>query len=228
MPSIETNRRAENWYTRTSGWNNHIYARLLTGLAVYTSGLANIWRGSGKNRLTELARFQRNLARYIDQPAAARLLADPQLLKQSLLEATGFTVLLALLITWTLLSIYGFLVIPIIPIILLVVALSLLFTQLLNLLALSGDIYQKSRDEGQRQSAFQASSTTLRLTGFCLIALSLVLAFIPAWRAWSAIDLGVLVLFARLVYLARLLQLRWSALALVELEEEHSSVREAE
>ena len=166
------------------------------------------------------ARFLLDLATYIVQPETIRVMASTQLLRRALLETVAFTVLLTLAVVWTLLSVYGFLVIALVPVTLLVIALCLLFTHLIYLLALSSDIYQSQPDEGQRLFTYQASTTTLRIIGWLLVVLSLGLALVPGWRAWAAIDLGVLVLLARIIYLARLAQLRWSAFASLPLEEE--------
>jgi hypothetical protein len=216
----------ENWYTRLGGWDNRIYARLLSWLAAGTSMLATLCRGKTRAKIEGAACLLRNLALSVARPEAARLMASPQLLKKALIETVGFTALITLVAVWTLLSVYGFLTIAVVPVTVLVVVLCFLFTQLINLLALSGDMYQQSQDEGQRLIAHQASATTLRVVGCVLVALSLCLAFLPGWRTWVAIDLSALALFARMFYLARLTQLRWAALALVELEDETEALAE--
>lgn len=220
MPSQETKSEANNWYVRLNTWNNRIGARLLLWLAACVSWFARPWRGRTQARIEAAARFCRNLARYIVRPETARLMASPSLLGPALVETCGFTALLALTVAGTLLSIYGFLVIAIIPVLLLVILLTFAFTHLIYLLALSGDVYQKHQDESQRQFAHQASAAVLRFTGWVLAAFSLCLALLPAWRAWVAIDLSALLLLARLLYLARLAQLRWSVLALASFEDE--------
>jgi hypothetical protein len=220
MPSKEAKSVADNWYVRLNIWDNRIGARLLLWLAACISWFARFWRGGARARIEAAASFCRNLARYIVQPETARLMASPGLLGLALLETCGFAMLLTLATAGTLLSIYGFLVIEIIPVLLLVLVLTLVFTHLIYLLALSGDVYQKRQDEGQIRLAHQASAAVLRFLGWMLAALSLCLALLPAWRAWVAIDLSVLLLLARLFYLARLVQLRWSALALASFEDQ--------
>jgi len=220
MKSEETRTQMDNWYVRLNSWDNRIGARLLLWLAAGMGGFAGMWRGKARVRIEGMARFCRNLAQYIVQPEIARLIASPDLLKKTLMEAVGFTFLLVLATTWTLLSVYGYLDLNLIAIVLLVAIFSLLFTNLINLLAISGDAYQQFPDESQRQLSHQASAATLRVVGFVLVVLSLCLAWMPGWRAWAALDLSILVLLARLIYLTRLAQLRWAALALVSLEDE--------
>ncbi|HVU69165.1 MAG TPA: hypothetical protein VHD63_18685 [Ktedonobacteraceae bacterium] len=222
MATEETKKAAGNWYTRLNGWNNHVIARLLNWLALGLDGLARAGRGGVRTRMEGAARFCRNLARYIVQPATLSLMASPDLLKRALLESVGLTMLLTLAVVWTLLSVYGYLTIAVVPVTLLVVVLCLVFTHLIYLLALSSDIYQPHEDEAQRLFARQASSMTLRVVGWLLIALCLGLALLPGWRTWVAIDLGILILLARMLYLARLAHLRWSAFALLDLLEEAS------
>jgi hypothetical protein len=220
MPSNEPKSVTDNWYVRLNMWNNRIGARLVFWVAACVSWFARFCRGEARERIEALTRFCRNLARYIARPETARLMASPGLLGLALVETCGFTVLLTLATAGTLISIYGFLVIDIIPVLLLVIVLTFVFTHLIYLLALSGDVYQKRQDENQRRLAHQASAAALRFMGGVLTALSLCLALLPAWRAWVAIDLSVLLLLARLLYLARLAQLRWSVLALASFEDE--------
>lgn len=227
MSSSDLKNGTESPYIRLSGWNNRISARLLAWLAASIARLGMLWQGKKRTRFEAAARFLRILARYIAQPEAARLLANPQLLKSALTETLWFTILITLVTVWTLMSVYGFVVIPILPLILLVIALSFLFTQLINLLALSGDIYQQAQDEGQRLCAYQASTATLRFAGCVLVVLSFCLVFVPAWRTWTPIELSALVLVTRTVYLARLAQLRWSALLFVQGEDEGESLAES-
>src|SRR5258707_9419484 len=188
MSLEETKKPAESWYARLSGWNNRIIARLLLWLAGGIGLLARLWRGKKRDWIEGAARFCRNLALYIVQPETIRLMASLLLLKKVLVEAVGFTALLTLVVAWTLLSVYGFLTIALVPVTLLVIVLCLLFTHLIYLLAMSSDVYQQQQDESQRQSAHQASATTLRFVVALLVALSLCLALLPDWRAWVAID----------------------------------------
>ncbi|HEY0753290.1 MAG TPA: hypothetical protein VGD98_04960 [Ktedonobacteraceae bacterium] len=226
MSSEKTPAHTENAYVRLNSWNNRLGARILLWLALGASRFAGLWQGSTRARIEGVATFCRNLARYIMLPETARLMASPELLRQTLVEACGFTFLLTLTISWTLLSVYDFLEIALVPVLLLVVVLCLLFSHLIYLLALSGDVYQRSQDEGQRQCSHQASADTLRIVGFFVVAFSLCLAFLPGWRTWVAIDLAALLLLARLLYLARLAQLRWAMLTLVSLEDEDAMLAE--
>lgn len=219
MTSEETNKSSLSLYARVSGWNNRIIASLLTWLAACLAWIARAGRGGVRTRLEGAASFCRNLARYIVQPATLSQMASPHLLKRAVLESVGLTILLTLAVVWTLLSVYNYLTIALVPVTLLVVVLCLIFTHLIYLLALSSDIYQPHQDEAQRLFARQASTMTLRVAGWLLIILCLGLALFPGWRTWVAIELGALILLARMLYLARLSHLRWSAFALLDLLE---------
>lgn len=219
MSIKETQVQVDNWYVRMNAWNNRIIARLLVRLAVGASGLGRLLPGRARAHMEDTARFCRNLAGVIDRPEIARLMASPGLLAKFMVETFGFSFLLTQVTTWTLLSIFGFLTIDLLPVLLLVLLFSLAFAHLIYLLVISGDVYQRPQDESQRQYAHQASADTLRVVMVFLVVLSLALAFVPTWRIWAALDLGALLLLARLVYLTRLAQLRWTTLALVEMEE---------
>lgn len=210
----------DNWYIHLSAWNNRIAMRLLLWCSAAISRAGVLARGRTRERIEGIGRFLHNFALSIGRRETARLMADPHILKQALAETLGLTVFMTLTVVWTLLSIYGFLLIPLLQVLVLVVVLTLLFTHLIYLLALSGDIYQQRKDEGQRQATHQASATTLRFVGFVLVVLSLCLAFMPEWRGWVAIDLAVLVLLSRAVYLSSLAYLRWSSLAFIPLQDE--------
>lgn len=220
MSIKETRSPADNWYVRMNAWSNRMNARLLVWLAIGVSGLGRLLPVRARARMENMARFCRNLAGVVDRPEIARRMASPSLLAKSMIETASFSFLLTLVTTWTLLSVFGLLTIDLLPVLLLVLLLSLVFAHLLYLLAISGDVYQRPQDESQRQSAHQASADTLRVVMAFLVMLSLILAFVPAWRVWAALDLGALLLVARLVYLTRLAQLRWTTLALIEMEDE--------
>lgn len=226
MSSSNPNKVPESYYVRLNGWNNRVYTYLLNWLAAGLARVALLWRGKTRQRFEGTARFLRNLAFYIGRPETARLMAEPQFLRQAVGETLWLASLIAVVTVWTFLSVYGFMLIPLIPATLLVAALTFLITHLLYLLALSGDAYRGVQDEGQRQVAYQASSFALRFAGGILIVLSLCLAFVAAWRTWAAIDLSLLVLATRVIYLARLAHLRWAVLAIIPLEDEGEALAE--
>ena len=92
-----------------------------------------------------------------------------------------------------------------------------IFSVVVNLLLLSGDIYSKQKDELQRVVSQQAGGFVLPLTVVCLVGLFLCYLFFPGSRDLAALHLALLLVVVRIAYLFKLLSLRWQALGMVEL-----------
>jgi hypothetical protein len=195
--------------------SNKSSARFLTLLANLLLALSHLLPGRVREGGESSARLLRNAAHLLVQPQYVRSMMKLGLYLKLLWDV--FLLLCPLAFAFVFVAFETSPLGPhtiefsLSPLLLLVVVLSVVvfsfvFGTLINLLLISEDIYASKQDELQHTLSYKASTFTLQA-----VMLLLALLFV-----------GYLFFVARMVYILKLLRLRWREMASVELTEEDS------
>ena len=102
---------------------------------------------------------------------------------------------------------------------LIALGLLVLCSLLASIAFVSGDIYLEMRDEFQISVFKEAGVYTLRIISGLLLLLFISYLFLPAWRNGVLFHLGILLFVTRMLYIIKLVQLRWQDMASLDLVE---------
>ncbi len=216
MKEIQPERNS-SLYFRYCLWSNKLFATFALLLAAITSLLAQSTQGNVQQFMTICTRALRHFARTIVLPRYALLWMEQSTSLKALIDA------ITLCIPWIWSSYYLVRYTHIGTLLLWIGV--MVFTVMCMLIAcfpfVSGDVYNKTRDEFQKITADEASAFTLRIVSGLLILLVVCYPFAEMQQAIVFFCLTMLLFVARICYLFRLTQLRWQGLVNIENMEEN-------
>ena len=208
--SSETANNSKEWFFRFTLQSCQACARGLVLLAGLVLFLARPLPHPLKERFQSGTRLLKNVSILIVEPSYIRRSMQSGVILRSMLDGLLLGALFGFAGAYYV-SDERLLFILLIPFLLLLIA-------LVNFLTISGDLYLTRQDEFQRAVFNEASAYTLKVTVGLLVLLLLSYLFFRAWRSDVAVHLSIVLFLARMIYMIKLVQLRWSEMVNTDLE----------
>ncbi len=211
MRQLVSETSTDGYYYRLILRSCRVFAQCAVLLARLLLFIARPLPRSLKERCQSLAQLFKNMSVLIVQPSYVHLCMKPGGLIRAMLDG---------LLLGALLGIAGAYYIPderVIFLVLIPFVLVLMF--LVSFLSISGDLYLAQQDEFQKVMYDEASAYTLKAIAGLLVLLLLSYLFFRAWRSDVIAHISIVLFLARIIYMVKLVQLRWREMANMDLED---------
>ncbi len=222
-PFISDKKPLYQLYFRYCQWSNHLFASFAGLLATVSLLIARFLPRNTRHHAYAFAQLLKNFALIIRRPRYAYMWMSWSITGKALVD----TIILSIPLLW-----YSYLMgyvtdhSPLAhPGIVHLLAWSgiFIFTLICCLFAsiafVSGDAYALEQDEFQVSAANETAMFTLRITSILLVLLFFGYLFMASWREVAFLHVSMLLFIARLLYIIKLIQLRWQDLTAPDVEE---------
>ena len=207
------NNGISNLYFRYCLWADALFAHFALFLRVFFLFLARFLHGKIQRAIESFAQILYNFAVIIVRPKYAFMWMNWWVTLKAVID----TLIISLPCIWASYRLNQSVTVTNLLLWLLTFGLLMLCSLLASIAFVSGDVYLEKRDEFQDSVFKEAAVYTLRIISGLLILLFISYLFLPPWRNGVFFHLGILLFITRMLYIIKLVQLRWHDMASLDL-----------